>query len=94
MVNAASGPPGSYVIPATSPVALPNDAWGNALVYNAPNAATNICPGAITTAFTLTSMGIDGVSGLNPNTNRNDDLVFTVPPNQIQNQIITRYGTC
>jgi hypothetical protein len=83
-------------------VALPNDVWGSSLIYapsipNATIATSNICDSTVpggTTAFTVTSTGVDATPGSNANTGVNDDYVISVTVDQMRNQIATRYGSC
>jgi hypothetical protein len=92
MVNAVVAP-NVYVIPGASPVAMPNDAWGTALVYASPNAGASLCglpAGAV--VFTVTSLGMDRTAGLNPNTNRNDDITISVTVDPLKQQINNRAG--
>jgi prepilin-type N-terminal cleavage/methylation domain-containing protein len=96
MVNGTVAP-NLYAIPAASPVALPADAWGNAVVYTALNAGNQMCPTmpagtTVPAVFTLASPGIDGVPGLNANTGRNDDLSISVTVDPLRNQINNRAG--
>jgi prepilin-type N-terminal cleavage/methylation domain-containing protein len=92
MVNNTTAP-NTYTIPAASPVAAGNDAWGAALVYASPNAGASLCSlAAGQIVFTLTSVGIDGVAGLNANTNRNDDITISVTVDPLRAQINNRSG--
>jgi prepilin-type N-terminal cleavage/methylation domain-containing protein len=96
MVNAATAAPSSSTIPANAAalglLALPNDGWGNALVYTAVGAGNVCAVPANGTVFTLKSTGVDGVVGANAATNRNDDITVTTTVNLIRAQINNRLG--
>jgi len=100
IVNSATPAATNATIPAgPTPVVAPwpSDGWGNVLVYSTAFSGAVICSAAVpagATAFTLSSTGVDGAAGANPATNRNDDLIFNVPADQIRSQIATRYGSC
>ncbi len=81
---------------------VPTDPWGNRLVYQTALGGANFCATATlllnppaplpagTTAFTVVSKGMDGVLGLNPATNRNDDFSISVPVDPLRSQVTTR----
>lgn len=82
---------GGGVVPGVLPVIppLPNppqDGWGVAFVYNQIRAdacqPAPVPPGQ--TTFTLTSLGVDWLPGLNPNTLQNDDIVVSQNNDQVK----------
>jgi prepilin-type N-terminal cleavage/methylation domain-containing protein len=92
MVNNVA-PPSTYVVPLASPVALPPDAWGNPLAYSTTVSGNQLCGlAAGTVVFTVKSLGVDGIAGTNPNTNRNDDLSIPVGVDLLRSQVNNRPG--
>ena len=71
---------------------LPKDGWGNALVYQRQPGMSDACGHpAGTQLVKLTSLGIDGVTGVNPATNKNDDITLYVTSDPIQSQLNNRF---
>ena len=91
MVTDAAAAPTTYPVPATSPVALPNDPWGAALTYTTTQGGAVLCTlAATTTVFTVSSLGIDGVANVNLSTGRNDDVSVPVTVDLLKAQVNNR----
>jgi prepilin-type N-terminal cleavage/methylation domain-containing protein len=95
MVNSVTAP-NTYAVPAAAPVSIGSDAWGGALVYTPSVPGSQLCTLApAATVFTISSNGVDGVTGTNGNTGRNDDILVPVTVDLLRSQINNRPGyTC
>ena len=85
-----SAPTRGQVPAALAPPIL--DGWGIALDYNRiePNVCTPIGP----VTFTITSLGVDGLLGVNPATVVNDDIVITGNTASLKTAILNLGSPC
>ncbi|MGH9196917.1 MAG: hypothetical protein ACRD1T_14395, partial [Acidimicrobiia bacterium] len=82
-------------LPLIPPLSVPPvDGWSTNFVYT--QTLANVCgaPPPLQTTFTLTSLGVDQVGGINPNTGQNDDIVVTQNNDQIKSVILSQGKPC
>lgn len=90
-------PPGPLapIPPIPPPAGPPQDGWGTNVRYAQGTAGANVC-GTPTgqTSFTLTSLGVDRVLGVNPNTGQSDDIVVVQNNDQVKSVIQSQGIAC